>query len=447
MLTPPEEFVGKCRKLRNRIEDERKSSSFTCGGTITIQGHGGEQKEAEETSLHSSPSLNLFWKTAGKTSAEKLTLPITGTGDSTAARLQQLVQDCSPATFGVGSKDILDPDYRRAGKLDADSFASTFHPADFGILESIQQVLLPSISSDLENRLPFRKLTADLYKMNVYSGPAGLFRRHVDTPRSSKQIGSLVVCLPSEFSGGQLIVRHHGKTVSFDWSSSSGSTIQWAAFYSDCEHEIEQISTGHRITLTYNLVVSEPGYCDLPSPVVDPKSLPLYAMLKDMVAKPGALDKGGVLGVFCSHAYAHSSTTAEHSLPQILKGSDLVLYSVFKSLGLQVNVLPVREADGFYHTENPQMDIGGRTHPKRDKYAIDEYEDSLGYATKRYWPFYRLPGVFWLTEPKQEEMAFSYLAYGNESSVETMYSCAAIFAVIPPLEKRHGEKWKLLVQE
>jgi hypothetical protein len=85
--------------------------------------------------------------------------------------------------------------------------------------------------------------------------------------------GSLIFCLPTEFTGGELIIRSPDLTtsVTHDWGSTStdrlataGSTstsssgsrhgeLAWAAMYSDCEHEIKPVTTGHRVTLTYNL--------------------------------------------------------------------------------------------------------------------------------------------------------------------------------------------------
>jgi hypothetical protein len=57
-------------------------------------------------------------------------------------------------------------------------------------------------------------------------------------------------------------------------------------------------------------------------------------------------------------------------------------------------------------------------------------------VARRAWPFFQLPGVTWLTMPKHEEMAFTTLVYGNEVAISTRYSCAALFAVIPPYEVR-----------
>lgn len=136
-------------------------------------------------------------------------------------------------------------------------------------------------------------LLALLTSGQVYSGPSGLFRVHVDTPRSANQIGSLVVCLPSRFGGGNLLVRHQGQEIDFDWSSNSNSTIQWAAFYSDCEHEIKSVSSGDRITLTYNLFVTEPvGGSLLPNAIVDSKTLPLYGHIKQLIEQPGFMNQG-----------------------------------------------------------------------------------------------------------------------------------------------------------
>lgn len=58
-----------------------------------------------------------------------------------------------------------------------------------------------------------------MYKLNVYS-EGGFFKSHRDTPKDDKHIGSLVVCLPSDFKGGELVVRQDGKVEIFDWSES-----------------------------------------------------------------------------------------------------------------------------------------------------------------------------------------------------------------------------------
>jgi hypothetical protein len=98
-----------------------------------------------------------------------------------------------------------------------------------------------------------------------------------------------------------LVVQHEGKRVEFDWSHQSASAIQWAAFYSDCEHEIKTITEGERITLTYNLYVTEPvGGSIPPSLIVDPKSMSLYSFLEELLVEPGFMTDG--VFAICSYS-------------------------------------------------------------------------------------------------------------------------------------------------
>lgn len=79
------------------------------------------------------------------------------------------------------------------------------------------------------------------------------------------------------FLGGQLRLTHKGHSTLFDWSNTEDKHIQWAAFYSDCEHEVLEVKAGNRITLTYNLYVTEQvGGVLRRNPTVDPSLFPLY---------------------------------------------------------------------------------------------------------------------------------------------------------------------------
>lgn len=54
------------------------------------------------------------------------------------------------------------------------------------------------------------------------------------------------------------------------------------------------------------------------------------------------------------------------------------------------------------------------------------------------WPAQYLDGITWLTKPMHSEKAFSHIAYGNEASINTVYSSAAILAVVPPFDQRQA---------
>jgi hypothetical protein len=68
----------------------------------------------------------------------------------------------------------------------------------------------------------------------------------------------------------------------------TAATIQWAAFYSDCEHEVHKVTKGHRVTLTYNLY-SNPRPYDVinhlgesPAPV-QITNLPLHKKMQEVL--------------------------------------------------------------------------------------------------------------------------------------------------------------------
>lgn len=184
-----------------------------------------------------------------------------------------------------------------------------------------------------------RGIRAELYKLNVYSGPSGLFKPHIDTPRSEFQIGSLVVCLPVRFDGGALAVRHKLEEVVYDWSKHTTlpnhPCVQWAAFYSDCEHEVREVTSGHRITLTYNLFLSPgTGLATCRPSSLDRSRLPLVAPLKAMLRNDKFMPKGGYLGIHMAHRYPHTHPRLNQFVPNMLKGVDMAVHESISILGL-----------------------------------------------------------------------------------------------------------------
>ena len=116
-------------------------------------------------------------------------------GVSEAAMIK-LLNVCSVASYGYKGKGVtvVNKNYRNAFKLEPDNFTTNFQICSTPILQEIQSIV-PTVVG----------LKAELYKLNIYAR-GGFFKAHVDTPRSEKMFGSLVVCLPTQFTGGELIV-------------------------------------------------------------------------------------------------------------------------------------------------------------------------------------------------------------------------------------------------
>lgn len=126
--------------------------------------------------------MNIFWDCKDGSRGGKLTLPLDSSNDNPNTKIRQFVADCEPAGFGRGQEAVMDPTYRKAGKLDTDHFMTSFHPADFGIIGNVEQVLCANLSAPNENtedgqsalsralsqrNLTFRRIRPDFYKLNV----------------------------------------------------------------------------------------------------------------------------------------------------------------------------------------------------------------------------------------------------------------------------------------
>ena len=104
-------------------------------------------------------------------------------------------------------------------------------------------------------------ISAELDKLNVYRA-GDFFKRHVDTPSSSSLLGTLVVCLPVPHAGGGLAVSHDGRRAVFDWGPGAArGEVQWAAFFSNCHHEVLPVTEGARLTVTYERAGTRPRRC------------------------------------------------------------------------------------------------------------------------------------------------------------------------------------------
>lgn len=166
-------FKAFCRQLEKAIRSENASASFACGGTIPIKGTKATEqtKSTQEAKAQAngvaqlSDPINIFWDCRDATGGGKLTLPLDCSSDDSNAKLHRFVAECEPAGFGRGQEAVMDPSYRRAGKLDTDHFMTSFYPSDFGIVDRIQQVLTPDAVDD--ERQGSRRIRMELYKLNV----------------------------------------------------------------------------------------------------------------------------------------------------------------------------------------------------------------------------------------------------------------------------------------
>jgi hypothetical protein len=214
--------------------------------------------------------------------------------------LKPLFEHCKPAPFGDGKKTRYDRNVRDALQLKAERGGFSiegFDPESAGILKKIQRELVPHDPNPI---------SAELYSVNVYT-VGGHFAPHKDTPRGKDMFGSLVVCLPSQFAHGHLVLSHRGVVKKHDWGSAiqkqkKPNHLHWAAFFGDVDHQIERIWWGARVTLTYLLRRGKSG---APTHAVADEDLAprIQEAWQALLADKSFLPKGGILGYPCCHLY------------------------------------------------------------------------------------------------------------------------------------------------
>jgi hypothetical protein len=165
---------------------------------------------------------------------------------------KSLIATCRVAPYGKGTETLVDTRVRKTFELDPQKFrlGAEWNSAIADATRTITQSL----------GLPADRLEARLYKLLVYE-KGGFFLPHRDSEKHDRMVASLIVVLPNPFEGGRLIVRHGvaKHKLAFE-EAAAGKSACFAAFYADCEHEVERVTSGVRIALAYNLVLApQPG--------------------------------------------------------------------------------------------------------------------------------------------------------------------------------------------
>jgi 2OG-Fe(II) oxygenase superfamily len=161
----------------------------------------------------------------------------------TPAKARKLAGLGQPARFGRGEETLTDPDVRDTWEIPKHLIRAEWNDAALkDILATVKEELgLPNAA----------ELAADLHSLLVYE-PMQFFLAHQDSEKDDSMVGTLVVTLPSSYAGGELMVGHNE-----EWKAYRGSktALSLVAFYADCRHEVLRVTSGYRITLTYNLLL------------------------------------------------------------------------------------------------------------------------------------------------------------------------------------------------
>jgi len=162
-----------------------------------------------------------------------------------AAQAKRLIKVATRAPYGHGAETVVDTKVRRTWQMEASRIAiGGKHWA---------HTLAGIIARAVEGLGVTGSVTAALYKLLIYD-KGSFFVSHRDTEKVPGMFATLVLTLPSQSEGGELVVRHKDRQVRLELKCDEPSEIAFAAFYADCSHEVLPVTAGCRATLVFNLV-------------------------------------------------------------------------------------------------------------------------------------------------------------------------------------------------
>jgi hypothetical protein len=281
-----------------------------------------------------------------------------------------------------------------------------------------------------------------------YVGEKSFFKAHIDTPRGARMFGSLVVFFPTTYEGGSLIMRQKGEEWSFDAANALAEAkdprVAYVALYSDVEHEVATVTSGCRVSVTYNLYFDDDDH-DYPAPILflSPSATAFKSELETLLLDASFLPDGGVLGFDLEHYYpVQNSASAYVNLKLVgkcLKGTDAEIMAIAKELSLHVSVWGLIHPDRDGVLLAMQGSIPGFN--ECQGYS-DDYEDVCDTLTSQGAKVVSVNKrarrdeemdmrVNWVTRPsKLNQSQKMYAYYGNAAEARYTYNSFCLFVEI-----------------
>ncbi len=280
---------------------------------------------------------------------------------------KRLIAKGKQAPYGRGAETILDLKVRMVWQIEP--ARCVLHNPEW---DTHLTAMVEAVIGDFAIH---QTVSVELYKLLIYE-KGGFFAPHRDSEKIKGMFATLVVCLPSRHEGGALIVEHDGQTRRFDFGGpDSEFKIQYAAFYTDCQHEITPVTAGYRVCLIYNLAIAgkKPQASAPQNAAVIEKAARL---LEELFADPARkIDKIALPFV---HQYTESGLD-----PKQLKGADRaradVLFRAAASLDYQCYLALLthyQSGEPDYSTLNFGPYAYGERRSRR--WSDDKIDDSAG---------------------------------------------------------------------
>jgi hypothetical protein len=407
------EEISQQDHARLREAFESLTTIFACSGSL---------KWPQPSRLPCPVDIYYEMKTDGRDAGnpQNIRLP------AETANLEELVRACDAVHFRADEKEIAGDACSNAYELDASRFCSSFDVRQTGILYLANKILAP----DCEYIIPEPR------KLRIYEKD-GFCKARKDVPQGDSVLGTLIVTLPQDFTGGDLLVQHEGNVCRYPplRTIDLEDSIQWTAFLLDCDHEIEKVTSGARITLTFTL---RKATIFVPRDLEPPLDNELYTAMRRLIS---GNDFKGILGFPLEYVYVSGSPS--------FKGRDLVVFNTLKLLADKRPNLKVEkwlvtrlEHSDWDDNEEPYtvheyMFIEWDRFKSREDHGRDYLDTDAECSEADYAPRYfaqmydakKFP-VKWVQLPSEYGYKDNVVAWGNEPETHSFYSAGCLLVYV-----------------
>jgi hypothetical protein len=131
--------------------------------------------------------------------------------------------------------------------------------ANYPVLDAIRAGFFPNLEPD-----KYLVATRDKLEVLVNGGRMGVQPRML---RSDGRVATIVVTLPVRFRGGALVIQSDdGRVEKYHGRGGKPGDVEWVAFLNECEYEMESVTKGCRMTISYGVHIKPHGSAGLMEP-------------------------------------------------------------------------------------------------------------------------------------------------------------------------------------
>ncbi|KAG9011066.1 hypothetical protein FRB90_007521 [Tulasnella sp. 427] len=267
---------------------------------------------------------------------------------------KRIAADSRQAPFGMGERTIVDREVRDTWEMPG-SEVFFDNPNWNGFVGRITEEVCERLGVNVAASQP----RVELYKLLLHE-TGSHFLAHQDSEKVDGMFATIIIILPSTFTGGTVHLSHAGQKAVVDENEDRFFNTTVLAWYTDVVHEIKPITSGYRLALSYNLIHTtkslRPALTDT-SEAIAKIQRALLSWRQNLSNGPSAPKK---ILYLLEHEYSAANRNGSG-----MKGKDAHVVAVFESicsemgfrLGFALAMCHVAEAEGLWGFEERTMDI------------------------------------------------------------------------------------------